>query len=99
MHSRCTPYAGRDIATVGLPPEIWRVLAKAHERRNKAEEGGAPEQGGEVVGEVIAAGSRLRDRLGNMRKGERPAQGGGPSRSGLQKPEQLGEQLLRPFLR
>jgi hypothetical protein len=46
--------------TAGLPPEIWRVLAKEHERRNLAEYEGHLERDDQLLAEVIAAATRLR---------------------------------------
>lgn len=47
--------------TVGLPPETWRVLAKAHERRNVAEYQGHLEHDERLLSELVAAAKRLRD--------------------------------------
>ncbi len=46
--------------TAGLPPETWRVLAKAHERRNLAEYEGHLERDDQLLADVIAAATRLR---------------------------------------
>ncbi|MFN0301218.1 MAG: hypothetical protein ACKVQU_12805 [Burkholderiales bacterium] len=46
--------------TAGLAPEIWRVLAKAHERRNLAEYEGHLERDDQLLAELIAAAVRLR---------------------------------------
>lgn len=46
--------------TVGLPPEVWRVLAKAHERRNLAEYEGHLERDEKLMAELAAAAARLR---------------------------------------
>ncbi len=46
--------------TTGLPPETWRVLAKAHERRNLAEYEGHLEHDEKLLAELIAAAQRLR---------------------------------------
>jgi len=46
--------------TAGLPPEAWRVLAKAHERRNVAEYGGRLEHDEKLLAEVAATAARLR---------------------------------------
>lgn len=45
--------------TTGLPPEVWRVLAKAHERRNLAEYEGHLEHDQNLLDELIAAAQRL----------------------------------------
>jgi hypothetical protein len=46
--------------TAGLPPETWRVLAKAHERRNLAEYEGHLERDEQLLAELIATAARLR---------------------------------------
>lgn len=46
--------------TAQLPPEIWRVLAKAHERRNLAEYEGHLERDDQLLAELIAAAVLLR---------------------------------------
>lgn len=46
--------------TANLPPETWRVLAKAHERRNLAEYEGHLERDDLLLAELIAAAGRLR---------------------------------------
>ena len=46
--------------TAGLPPEAWRVLAKAHERRNLAEYEGHLERDEKLLAELAAATARLR---------------------------------------
>ena len=46
--------------TVGLPPEAWRVLAKAHERRNLAEYEGHLERDEKLMAELAATAARLR---------------------------------------
>jgi hypothetical protein len=45
--------------TAGMPPEIWRVLAKAHERRNTAEYEGQLEHDEKLLAEVISAAGRV----------------------------------------
>ena len=45
--------------TAGLPVTAWRVLAKAHERRNLAEYEGHLEQDQTLLREVIAAARQL----------------------------------------
>lgn len=47
--------------TTGVAPEIWRVLAKAHERRNLAEYEGHLEHDEQLLKEMLAAATRLRD--------------------------------------
>ena len=46
--------------TTGLPPEVWRVLAKAHDRRNLAEYEGHLERDDRLLADLIAACARLR---------------------------------------
>lgn len=46
--------------TTGLPPEVWRVLAKAHERRNLAEYEGYLERDDRLLADLLAAVERLR---------------------------------------
>ena len=46
--------------TAGLPPEAWRVLAKAHERRNLAEYEGFLERDEKLMAELATATARLR---------------------------------------
>jgi hypothetical protein len=45
--------------TAGVPPEVWRVLAKAHERRNLAEYEGHLERDEALLTELIAAAKGL----------------------------------------
>lgn len=45
--------------TTGMPPEIWRVLVKAHERRNLAEYQGFPERDERLLTDLIDAAQRL----------------------------------------
>lgn len=46
--------------TAGLAPENWRVLAKAHERRNLAEYEGHLERDDQLLAELVSAAKRLR---------------------------------------
>ena len=46
--------------TIGMPPEKWRVLAKAHERRNLSEYEGHLERDEGLLAEVIAIAKDLR---------------------------------------
>jgi len=46
--------------TAGLPPETWRVLAKAHERRNIFEYEGILERDEKLMAELAAITARLR---------------------------------------
>ena len=45
--------------TLGVPAEVWRVLAKAHERRNLAEYEGHLERDDRLLEELIGAATRL----------------------------------------
>ena len=45
--------------TLGLPAEVWRVLAKAHERRNLAEYEGHLEHDDRLLADLLAAAKRL----------------------------------------
>jgi len=47
--------------TAGLPAATWRVLAKAHERRNEIEYGGAAEQDERLLAGLIEAARGLRE--------------------------------------
>lgn len=49
--------------TLGLGPEVWRVLAKAHDLRNLAEYEGHVEVDRRLVKDVIAACERVSDAL------------------------------------
>jgi len=42
-----------------MPAEAWRVLAKAHERRNIAEYGGRLEYDEKLMAELAATAARL----------------------------------------
>lgn len=45
--------------TLGMPLEVWRVLAKAHERRNLAEYEGHLEHDERLLADVLAAPCRV----------------------------------------
>jgi hypothetical protein len=47
--------------TLGLPAEVWRVLAKAHERRNLAEYEGHLEHDERLLADLLAAARHLQD--------------------------------------
>lgn len=51
---QCLPH------TTGLPVEVWRVLAKAHERRNLAEYEGHLERDDRLLADLVAAANVLR---------------------------------------
>jgi hypothetical protein len=61
--------------TTGLPTEVWRVLAKAHERRNLAEYEGHLERDDRLLAEMIAATTRLRDPVAALPAVETQAEG------------------------
>jgi len=50
--------------TLGLGPEVWRVLARCHELRNLAEYEGELQVSEELLGELIAICGQLVGRLG-----------------------------------
>jgi len=50
--------------TLGLGPEVWRVLAKAHDIRNLAEYEGHVDVEERLVRDVIAACQRVSAALG-----------------------------------
>ena len=49
--------------TAGVPPDVWRVLAKAHERRNLAEYEGHLERDDRLLGDLLTAAQRLQERV------------------------------------
>jgi hypothetical protein len=49
--------------TIGIAPEKWRILAKAHERRNLAEYEGHLEHDEPLLAEVISIADELHKRL------------------------------------
>ena len=55
--------------TTGLPAEKWRILAKAHERRNLAEYEGHLEADERLLTEMIAVATELKKRLALAGKG------------------------------
>jgi hypothetical protein len=59
--------------TAGLSAEKWRVLAKAHERRNLAEYEGHLEHDDRLLAELIAIASEIQNIVGPLRP--RPAPG------------------------
>jgi hypothetical protein len=58
--------------TAGLPSEKWRVLAKAHERRNLAEYEGYLERDDRLLAELIAIANDLREIVGTARGQAKP---------------------------
>lgn len=57
--------------TVGMPAEKWRILAKAHERRNLAEYEGDMERDDRLLAELIATANELRKMVASS--GQPPA--------------------------
>jgi hypothetical protein len=49
--------------TAGMPAAVWRVLAKAHERRNLAEYEGHLEPDDRLLADLISAARALRDAI------------------------------------
>lgn len=47
--------------TAGMPPAVWRVLMKAHERRNLAEYEGHLEPDERLLADLLVAAGTLRD--------------------------------------
>lgn len=58
--------------TTGLPIEVWRVLAKAHERRNLAEYEGHLEHDDRLLVDLIAAATTLRATVDGLPPSEEP---------------------------
>lgn len=54
---QCIPH------TLGLGPEVWRVLSLCHERRNLAEYEGYLELDEQLVGELLTATKTLKSKL------------------------------------
>ncbi|HEY6000897.1 MAG TPA: hypothetical protein VI078_16545 [bacterium] len=52
--------------TLGLGPEVWRVLAKCHDIRNRAEYEGDLEVSERIVADLIVACRAVSTALGNM---------------------------------
>lgn len=48
------------------PPAVWRVLAKAHERRNLAEYEGHLEQDDQLLTDLIGTAKRLREAIDGL---------------------------------
>ena len=46
-----------------MPAEKWRILAKAHERRNLAEYEGHLEEDERLLAELISVAAELRERV------------------------------------
>jgi hypothetical protein len=52
--------------TAGAPAEVWRVLAKAHERRNLAEYEGYLEHDERLLSDLIEAASKPRETIRSL---------------------------------
>ena len=52
--------------TLGVGPEVWRVLAKAHDLRNLAEYEGEMEIDDRIVADVLTACRAVADRLAKL---------------------------------
>ena len=52
--------------TLGLGPEVWRVLARAHDLRNRAEYEGALDVDEQLIADLIAACKRVASALGKL---------------------------------
>lgn len=53
--------------TVAVAPEKWRIVAKAHERRNLAEYEGHMERDDRLLAELIATANELRQAVASSR--------------------------------
>src|SRR5919197_731340 len=49
--------------TLGLGPEIWRVLSKSHDMRNRTEYEGAPDVDERLVTDLIGACRKVADKV------------------------------------
>jgi len=56
--------------TAGMPPAVWRVLVKAHERRNLAEYEGHLEPDERLFEDLVAATRTLRDAIDGLPTGD-----------------------------
>lgn len=52
--------------TLGLGPEVWRVLSKCHDARNLGEYEGMLEVDSRLVADLISACKRVADKLGAL---------------------------------
>lgn len=52
--------------TRGLGPEVWRVLAKCHDLRNRAEYAGALDVDERIVADLLSACDTVRTRLDSL---------------------------------
>jgi hypothetical protein len=53
--------------TLGLGPEVWRVLARAHDLRNRAEYEGEIDTDERFVADLIASGEAVAAALGKLK--------------------------------
>lgn len=58
--------------TLGLGPEVWRVLAKAHDRRNLAEYEGPVDVDARLLVDVVAACEQVAMKLQSTRNHSQP---------------------------
>lgn len=56
--------------TLGLGPEVWRVLDKCHHMRNVAEYEGVLDVDARIVTDVVAACEAVASKLSELRRGE-----------------------------
>jgi hypothetical protein len=52
--------------TLGLGPEVWRVLSKCHDMRNRAEYEGVLDVDERLVSDLISACRRVAEKVGGM---------------------------------
>jgi hypothetical protein len=52
--------------TLGLGPEVWRVLSKCHDVRNRTEYEGALDVDERLVADLISACRKVAERVGQL---------------------------------
>jgi hypothetical protein len=52
--------------TLGLGPEVWRVLSKCHDMRNRTEYEGALDVDERLLTDLIAACRKVADKIGQL---------------------------------
>ena len=52
--------------TLGLGPEVWRVLARAHDLRNRGEYEGALDVDEQLIADLITSCKRVASALGKL---------------------------------
>lgn len=52
--------------TLGIQPEVWRILAKCHERRNVAEYEGGIEIEDQLLSDLLSAAQKVFDQVKNL---------------------------------